>query len=288
MLTPLHDSPEEKRFLEGYFRTTPDNQPNHLFTDKAEPGTTDIYVPTFNNSWLIEYQIKTLRKFFQAPFNLIVVDNNNWLHPESSEEVLSICQRENVAYLKAPDNLWQKPENFDSSMKLGTTLSWLFYNCIKPRNPKYFGFLDHDCFLFEPFDIRPYLDEKGMYGRICKRDNDHPWNLHVTCNFFKTDFVRDVPLDFRVSHKYALDTGGANYDVLYHRFSHENYRLGIRGVFYSGKEGLDINRKDSVQHYEIIDERWYHMAASTHDQLAGDGEYKRIYTRGWLDCVLIK
>jgi hypothetical protein len=46
---------------------------------------------------------------------------------------------------------------------------------------------------------------------------------------------------------------------------------------------VDVNRKDSVQHFEFIDSKWYHVCASTHDQLVGDGIYKLAYTRGFLD-----
>lgn len=244
---------------------------------------TDIFVITFNNAMFVEYQIKTLRKFFDAPYNLIIVDNNNWLHPENSAQVKSICERENVLYLKAPDSEYQKPEKFDPSMKLGETMNWVFETQIKSRQHNYFGFLDHDCMLVEHLDIRPYLDERGMYGRICIKESG-AWNLHVTTNFFKYDFVKHLPLDFKASHKHLLDTGGANYDILYKDKDRNNYELHIEGYRYAEH---DVNRKDSVQHYEIIDHRWFHIAASSHDQLVGDGAYKLIYAKGFLDAKLI-
>ncbi len=212
---------------------------------------TDIYIICFNNPFFVEYQIKTLRAFFKTPFNIIIVDNNNWLHNDSSEKILEICKRENVVYLKAPSNYYQQVNSFDPSMKLGTTINWLYKNCIKVREPKYFGFLDQDCFLFKPFNVAHYLDKKNMYGRICKSIISEAWNIHVTNNFFRFDFVKDIALDFRASHKYQLDTGAANYDLLYKSYDSKDYDLHL--ITYRYAEN-DVNRKDSVQHYEIIHE----------------------------------
>ncbi len=277
----LTGHPPEVEFYNRYFGTNPLDCPNVGYKETSDDKM-DIYVVTFNNPFMVEYQIYTLRHFFKAPFNLIIVDNNNQLYPECSEQVKQICERENVIYLKAPDNYYQEAGSFDPSMKLGTTISWIFHNCVKRREPKYFGILDHDCFLVKHLDIRDYLNEKGMYGRICK--NDKGWNLHVTANFFRYDFVKHLPLDFRASHQYTLDTGGANYGILYKHHNPADYELHIIGHRYAKH---DVNRKDSVQHYEMIDHCWFHMAASSHDQLVGDGAFKLIYAKGFLDSLLI-
>jgi hypothetical protein len=244
-----------------------------------------VYIITFNNPFLVEYQIKTLEKFFRAPFTPIVVDNNNWLHPESSKAVLQLCIDEGVTYLKAPDNFYQTEKTFfDPTMKLGTTMNWLYVNCVWQRRPKYFGFLDHDCFLVKDFDLRPYLDAKGMYGRVQRNARTGGWNLHVTTNFFRSGFVGDRLLDFRASYPYELDTGGANYDVLYRDLDPDEYEIEYHSNRFARE---DVNRRDSVQHYETIDHgTWYHMCASTHDQLVGDGAYKLAYTKGYLDARL--
>lgn len=247
----------------------------------ANPIGVDVYVITFNNTFLVEYQIKTLRKFFKAPFNLFVVDNNNQLHADQSREVFDLCIEKKIAYIKAPDNYYQRPETFDPSMKLGTTMNWLYQQCVLKRWPTYFGYLDHDCFITKPFDVRPYLDINGMYGEVARNEKNGAWNLHPAVNFYRLDFVGHLPLDFRASHKYQLDTGGANYDILYHNFDHHDYVIGRESFRYAAD---DVNRKDSVQHYVVIDGgRWYHMSASSHDQLVGDGLYKLAYTKGYLD-----
>ncbi len=278
---PINHSTEEKEFYSNYFSTNPLNCNNHNYSENCI-NPTDIYAICFNNLFLIEYQIKTLKAFFKSPYNLIIVDNNNWLHTDVSDAAKKLCEQENVIYLKAPDNFYQK--HFDPTMKLGTTMSWIFHNCVKIRKPKYFGYLDHDCLMFSNKDICSYLDRKGMYGRISRKDENPEWNLHVTTNFYLFDFVKDLPLDFRAAHKYQLDTNGANYDVLFRHHNSFDYGLHTVGLRYK-KE--DVSRANSVQFYEIIDGCWYHMAGSTHDQLAGEDAYKLAFTKGFLDSRLI-
>lgn len=270
------DNAQEVRFYERYF-----DIPAPEF---AKNGDTDIYIFSFNSAMFVEYQIKTLRQFYKDPFNLIIVDNNCWLHHDNSNDVKQLCDNYGVHYLKAPENYFQRSESFDPSMKLGTTMNWIYQQCIRKRNIKYFGFLDHDCFLIKPFALSDILDNQGMYGRINKSTETNGWNLHVTVNFFKYDFVRHLELDFRASWKYLLDTGGANYPILYKDYDPADYDIEQRCIRYAEQ---DVNRKDSVQHYEIIDRYWYHTCASSHDQLAGDGAYKLAFTKGFLDSRLL-
>lgn len=279
---PLSQHPPEVEFYKTYFNTSPTDCENYGYKNTYD-NETDIYIIAFNNPFLVEYQIKTLKTFFKTPHNIIIVDNNNWLYKECSSEFLKICQKENVVYLKAPNNYYQLTDSFDSSMKLGTTMSWIFHNCIKIRETKYFGFLDHDCMLIKNLNIIPYLNTNGMYGRVCRGTISDAFNLHVTTNFFRFDYVKNLPLDFRASHKYQLDTGGANYDVIYNKHNPEQFDLHLITHRYAEH---DVNRKDSVQHYEIIDRCWFHIAASTHDQLVNDGAFKLIYAKGYLDGIL--
>lgn len=291
-----------QKWMNSFFGTKPEDCDNVNYTTKAEEGSTDIYITTFgNNGFFIEYEIKTLKRFFLSPHNIIIVDTNQDLHLEISKTLKSICEREGVIYLKAPDNHYQEQQHFDSTMKLGTTLNFLHHNCVKQRQPTYFGFLDHDCFLFrptttddlfirkikntDPFAYNEYATKRlDMYGTVSQ--NLPKWNLHVITNFFRYERFKGVPLDFRASYKHGLDTGGANRDIIpYVDNEIEDYRLSHIGIRYTNE---DVGRLNSVQHYEVIDSRWMHMCASTHDLLAGDvgGERKMLYTKGFLDAVL--
>jgi hypothetical protein len=279
-INPNH--PAQAEWYESYFTITPESCQNAGYAAECK-FETDVYVICFNNLFLAEYQIATLCRFFASPVNIIMVDNNNWLHPDVSEALRQLCEREGVTYLKAPDNYYQIQGHFDPSMKLGTTMNWLYVQCARKRNPKYFGFLDHDCFLIHEFDIRPHLDRLGMYGEVVESKKDSAWGLHVPALFFRRDFVGDRLMDFRASYPHELDTGGANYDVLYKDYDRESYRLSLVTPRFDRE---DVNRKDSVQHYALLDHVWFHICATSHDQLVGDGKYKLAYSKGYLDSRL--
>jgi len=263
---------------------------------KGEPQT-DVYITCFGNNFFAEHQIKTLKKFFVGFFagdvNIILVDNN--CHhtngpvadlglPSISRELLGIANpmiNKNCYYIRPPHNHYQEKQHFDPSMKLGTTLSWLFHNVIKLRQPEQFFFLDQDCFLFRNFEFKFYL-WREMYGTVC--ENKPKWNIHVTQCGFLYGAVKDLPLDFRPSWKHNLDTGGANYDILYAHRNIENFRLKHTGVRFFKEDTVSGIRP---QHYEIIDDCWIHLCASTHDALEGEGQRKLDYIKGFLDCALI-
>jgi hypothetical protein len=277
---PLNDKhAAEVEFYNTYFDIPAASVPSFLYSD-APANECDVYVIAFNNPLLVEYQIKTFRAFFKTPHNLIIVDNNNGLHAKASRQVFEICERENVIYLQAPANIYQQENHFDPTMKLGTTMNWLYLNCVRTRRPKYFGYMDQDCFPIAGFDIRPALDARGMYGRVVRSQKVPAWTLHVTVNYYRYDFVSPYILDFRAQHNLYLDTGSANFPILYKQFDPDQYEIKQQTFRYAE---ADVNRKDSVQHYEILDDVWFHMGASSHDQLAGDGSYKLAYTKGFLD-----
>lgn len=286
---PEYDTPELNAFYGRYFATPFNQCVNYgMGINEIHGGDScDIYITTFNNPFYIEYQVKTIRRFFHAPVNIIVVDTACGLFPEVQARLVDICRKQNkVAYIEAPDNYYQHadPAHFDPSMKLGVTLNWIYYNVFLTRKVKYFGFLDHDCFLFRDIDLRAWLDQKGMYGLLTHSHHTEAWNLHVIANFFKYDYVAQKALDFRPSYFWMLDTGGNNYQSLYQPVKMEDYRLSHRCIRYTPD---DIARKDAVQHYEIIDECWFHVASSGQDQLCGDNAKKLLYAKGFLDARLL-
>jgi len=278
---PLFGSPEEFQFYKSFYSTMPTQCLTYNYFTDIDRDTLDIYVITFNNLFCVEYQIKTLRRFVKQKFNIIIVDNNNDDHPDISQKVLEICRNENLTYIKTPNNLYQQPGKLNPSVKLGTTMNWLFLNCARHRKAKYFGYLDQDCFLFENLDLREYLDTKHMYGPISISNKPpYAWNLHVTSNFYRFDFVKDLQLDFRPSHKLELDTGGANWEIIYKNLNYKDYELDTRGFKYFTQ---DIGGPNTFQYYTLHDHRWFHMCGSTE---VNGVKVKEAYCKGWLDCIL--
>ena len=81
-------------------------------------------------------------------------------------------------------------DDADPSRKEGMIYTW----CIRehmlkqPQLPKYVGFLHSDMFLVNPFDVRPYLDVRGIYGSVVSYGDQHDfWHLHPGLMFFRTD-----------------------------------------------------------------------------------------------------
>jgi hypothetical protein len=292
MKVPYNKSPVQSDLVAAWYKhyfETKAHECLHIggFKEKHDfAGMTDIYITSFGNNFFIDYQIKTIRKFWKNHENceIIVVDNNHQENAHISEELYDFCLHNahyGVAYIKPPHNHYQEKQHFDPSMKLGTTLSWLFHNVVKVRKPEMFFFLDQDCFIFREFNAKTAL-YAGMYGTVC--ENKPKWNIHVTQCGFKYDFVKDLPLDFRPSWKHGLDTGGANYDILYANKNIEDYRLIHKGVRFFKEDTVSGIRP---QHYEIIDECWIHLCASTHDALEGEGQRKLDYLKGFLDRALM-
>jgi 5-bromo-4-chloroindolyl phosphate hydrolysis protein len=284
MYKPFRNESRENYFCETFYKVTPADCKTYLYSDTVEPESTDIYVITFNNIFCAKYQIITLRKFFKSKFNIIIVDNNNDIHPDVSEELYNLCVTENVTYIKAPNNLYQTPGNFDPTMKLGNTMNWLYLHCVSKRKPKYFGYLDQDCFLFKDLNLTDYLDRLGMYG-VVSRNKREPaaWNLHVTSNFFKFDFVKDILLDFRPSWELSLDTGGSNYYLLYKDYNPDDYEIPQDGYYYTDEQ---LESLGTFPYFVIQDNCWFHSTSSSHDKLAATGGYKLAYTKGFLDAKL--
>lgn len=278
------DWSSELQFYNSYYNTGVEKCPNYLYSTNIDKDSMDVYVITFNNLFCVEYQIKTLRTFIKQKFNIIVIDNNNNLNQENSDRVLDLCKKENITYIKAPNNYFQQLDRFDPSLKLGTTMNWIFWNCVKSREPKYFGYLDQDCFLYKDLDLTEYLDKKNMYGPLSISKQCPPaWNLHVTSNFYRYEYVKDLQLDFRPSHKYILDTGGNNYDLLYKNVDMKDYELDTRGFRYFEH---DIGDQNTFQYYTLHDFKWVHMCGSSGNNLQGQVDTKIAYMKGFLDCML--
>lgn len=184
----------------------------------------EFYILCYNNIFCAKYQIKTIRKFCQDPFKIIMLDSNCGEHIEKSIELYNLCKAEDIELLKMPNKL-SLPE-INLSQRLGTKLNYVFNTLVKSRKPAYFAFLDQDMFMFRPFRIIHFLDKYGMWGdvdeterhkspSIYKKDMvEGKWYLHPWLAFFKYDFVKEEVLDFTPYPRDGTDgsdTGGANW-----------------------------------------------------------------------------
>ena len=79
-----------------------------------------------------------------------------------SEEILSICKKYLVGYVKLPKQEFL-PKGY-GSYSHGIACNYHFNKYIKDGGAKYFMLLDHDIFLIDDFDISTQFDQQFFYG----------------------------------------------------------------------------------------------------------------------------
>ncbi|MBN8997682.1 MAG: hypothetical protein J0H63_07150 [Rhizobiales bacterium] len=161
----------------------------------------------FNDPEVIGWQVRLLRRHLPGVLYL-VADNST--HDVAAGEIRSVCERHGAGWLRLPRVAWERGV---TSRSHGLALNWVWRNLIRPAGPASFGFIDHDLFPIAPDDPFRWLDRQDFYGHV--RSAGTRWFLWAGFCFFRFDHVRGLPLDFGQDWFNGLDTGGANWNVLY-------------------------------------------------------------------------
>ncbi|CDX57180.1 conserved hypothetical protein [Mesorhizobium plurifarium] len=138
----------------------------------------------------------------------IVADNS--VSDASADENRRVCANRGAAYVRLPANPWTVK---NPSRSHGAALNWMWRNVLEPAAPAAFGFLDQDLFPTQPCDPFEPLEATAFYGDL--RWAGARWFLWAGYCFFRFDAVGRKPLDFGLDWFAGLDTGGANWEVLY-------------------------------------------------------------------------
>lgn len=224
----------------------------------------DLAVVAFNNPKVIEYQIRTLRKFFRYPFRYTVFDNSN--KDNISVNIKKICASYNIGYIRLPEQNFL-PKGF-GSYSHGIACNYLFDKYIKNGGGKYFGLLDHDIFLIEDFDISNHLEKQFFYG--CK----HRFYIWVGLWFMPMKRLIDCGVDFRPSLHLHGDTGARNGPIHFHDIDFNKYSLATDIHCLLDDSDTDIFRNG----YSVIDNCWLHCwNASDYMGLDVNDKMQRIY-----------
>lgn len=67
---------------------------------RPEGDFCDLAVVAFNNSEVVDYQIRTLRKFFRYPYRYTVFDNSTC--EDKAREIEAVCRRHATGYVRLP------------------------------------------------------------------------------------------------------------------------------------------------------------------------------------------
>jgi hypothetical protein len=203
----------------------------------------------------LEMHIALVRRYVKADYH-IVVDNSR--DEESIRRNAAVVAAQGGLYLQLPPNPWTKRND---SRSHGIALNWVWRNIIRPAAPHAFGFIDDDMFPVAPCDPFAPLARYSFYG-----DHRHAgprWFLWAGYCFFRFDAVKDKPLDFGLDWFVGLDTGGANWDVLYRHIDPK--ALPLRPI--EQIKALPDQPKDKV-YFELRGE-WIHEVGwpSVHELL---------------------
>lgn len=237
-------------------------KPTHL--GGASIGFCDVAVVAFNNSGVVEYQIRSLKKFFEYPFRYTVYDNST--KENISQEILAICKKYDVGYVKLPKQEFL-PKGW-GSYSHGIACNYLFNKFVKNGGAKYFMLLDHDLFLVDKFDISKQFDSQFFYG------TKHGFYIWPGLWAMPMERLLKYGVDFRPSLHLRGDTGARNYDRHFKGLDWDRYHIVKDVHCFLDDTDNDIFRNG----YSLMDDRWLHCwNASDYMGKGVDNKMRRIY-----------
>jgi hypothetical protein len=173
----------------------------------AARGRDVLLTIAFGDAQCLDLQARLARRLVRHDLH-IVADNS--ISEAAADENRQICAARGVPYVRLPANPWTVK---NPSRSHGAALNWMWHNVLKPAAPAAFGFLDQDLFPTQPCDPFAPLQDVAFYGDL--RRAGARWYLWAGYCFFRFDAVSRKPLDFGLDWFAGLDTGGANWEVLY-------------------------------------------------------------------------
>ena len=174
---------------------------------EATRGRRVLVTVAFGDAQCLELQLFLVGGLVRHDLH-IVADNS--VDEASARENRSACTTSGAAYIRLPTNPWTAK---NPSRSHGTALNWVWRHVLQPAGPAVFGFLDQDLFPTQRCDPFEPLSRVAFHGDL--RWAGPRWFLWAGYCFFQYNAVSGKPLDFGLDWFAGLDTGGANWEVLY-------------------------------------------------------------------------
>ena len=190
-----------------------------------------IIAIAFEDAELIDWQSRLMRRFVPTA-DYIVVDNSKSI--EGANAIKAICEKRRCNYLLAPENPWHG----SPSRSHGLALNWALDNVVNVRKPQAFGFIDADIFPTEPTDPFAPLRQQDFFGVV--RHMGERWYLWAGFCFFRYSLVERFRLNFGQAWFLGLDTGGANWNILYKHYALSTL-MQMETSFFPFKQGLNLS-----------------------------------------------
>lgn len=183
----------------------------------------------FNDPQAIEWQTSLVRHYVPRAAHIIADNSSDHV---AAAEIAEIASRNGLSHLRLPENPWGS-----FSRSHGISMNWVWCNVLRPGAPHAFGFLDDDLFPTAPDDPFAPLDNQSFFGLV--REAGQRWFLWAGYCSFRFDAVGNKPLDFGQDWFIGLDTGGANWEVLY-RHVQRSMLQEPRSIFAPYKPGIEV------------------------------------------------
>lgn len=212
-------------------------------------GRRVLVTVAFNDAEFIDWQATLVRRHVSDCFHLIV-DNSS--DPAASGEIERIAAAHDAGYVKLAPSPWRRP--VDGGRAHGSAMTWTWRNLLREGRPAAFGFIDHDLFPMRPTDPFAPLEEHPVAGQVRNKSGGVRWFLWAGFCFFRFSAVERLPLDFSLDWNAGLDTGGANWFVLYRH-------LAADQVFDVGEvvEGIGEDVPLALARFEWVGD-WLHFS----------------------------
>jgi hypothetical protein len=212
-------------------------------------GTNLAIAIAYNVPAMIAWQIRFMRRNLPN-IAYAVIDNSS--DARAAAAIREICAAQEIVYLRTPANPYSGAA---ASRSHGLALNWAWRNLVRRVEPPVFAFIDHDMMPVAPFDLGAQVAARPFYGRLARRGER--WYLWAGFCAFDYARVAGLPLDFRQDWFNGLDTGGANWSVLYRRF--DLPQLLATGAFASVTVEPVEPADPSVGSLERIADAWLHI-----------------------------
>jgi hypothetical protein len=208
-LRPLTQGMKTRRYrrMDAKYMKLPAASANATEISRAIAGRKVMATVAFEDPVGLEMHLALVKRYVAHDVYVVIENSRNEPDRRRNAEVAA---RAGVWYLELPQNPWT---GRNDSRSHGIGLNWAWHNVIRPGAPEAFGFVDDDLFAVRPVDPFAPLAGHDFYGDL--RWAGRRWFLWAGYCFFRFGAVKDRPLDFGLDWFNGLDTGGANWDVLY-------------------------------------------------------------------------
>jgi len=212
----------------------------------------------FNSPWVVDLLTAAWQKY-PVGLDLIVIDNSN---DEGAREMhAEICRNRDVPYLGLPWNGEWSPNRSH-----GNSMNWVWYNIIRHLDLEIAGYIDHDCFPIQPFDLPSRMEGIDVYGlrsdsQICPG----AWALWAGYCFFRTHLAGTGRIDFKHRIEFGLDTGGGNWPRLFSRLE-----PGAVGSATLSTREIDPGNGLPPVQFEFLDNTFLHLRGASYRHLFRD------------------